>query len=31
MKPNLKVILSVTGVVAPQTEVLGLTAKAGHL
>jgi hypothetical protein len=30
MKPNLKVILSVAGVAARQTEVLGLTAKAGN-
>ena len=30
MKPNLKVILSVAGVAARQTEVLGLTAKTGH-
>jgi hypothetical protein len=30
MKANLKVILSVVGLAALQTEVLGLTAKAGH-
>jgi hypothetical protein len=31
MKPNIKVILSVVGIAGLQTEVLGLTAKAGHL
>jgi hypothetical protein len=30
MKANLKVILSVVGLAALQTEVLGLPAKAGH-